>query len=97
MSMDEEIQDDRVAIPELYYGLIQEGLRDLYAKCVQEGGELVDAHKAGTVPTALYRVAHEAHEERSGRVLLVNQWFSKCFRIAEPESVDLGKAVSAIV
>lgn len=93
----DEPKDPRVAIPEQFYALIQEALRDLYAKCVQEGGELMDAHKAGTVPTALYRIAHEAHEERSGRVLLVNQWFSKGFKIAEPVSMDLGKAVSAIV
>lgn len=79
--IDHEEWDPRIAIPEQFYALIQEGLRDLYTKCVQEGGELVDAHKAGTVPTALYRVAHEAHEERSGRVLLVNQWFAKGFRI----------------
>lgn len=77
------VADERVAIPENYYALLQEAVNDLYKKVCDEGQELVESHKDHKTPTAVFRPAYEIQTKRIGQAGMLIRWFQAGFKIAE--------------
>lgn len=75
--------DERIAIPEIYYGHLQEAINDLYNKVVQENTDLVQSHQDKITPTAVFRISYEAQVKRIGEAGMLLQWFRAGFKIAE--------------
>ena len=77
----DEMVDERIAIPESYYALLQEGIQDLYRKVCDEGQELVESHREHKTPTAVFRPAYEIQTKRIGQAGMLIRWFDSGFKI----------------
>lgn len=76
------VEDERIALPDSYYKLLNEAVNDLYKKVTDENEALVNWHKNGG-PVAVFRPSYELQTARTGEAGMLLQWFRANFKIAE--------------